>query len=255
MLICPDDQIEEFVLASPLKWTIRGESQFSGLYTLQQIQRLVNGENRGRAGWLLQQFLKINGCSDPALDDDDVVLIWDADTIPLRKLTFVDQTTGKIEYYTNSEFHIPYFVTIKTILGLEKRIEPSFVAQCFPMRVAWVREMTAAIEVRGDTYIETVLRSLPGIDPSEFSEYETMGTWIENHHTDEIRFRKHNRWYRNGGLWVGKRTSGLAASIIFALLSLKYDFAAVEAWQPNVTGGPITWLRAIIYELRSPGYR
>lgn len=42
-----------------------------------------------RAGWFLQQFLKM-GFADSSMCDTEYYLSWDADTIPLRKINFFD---------------------------------------------------------------------------------------------------------------------------------------------------------------------
>lgn len=238
LLICPDNQIFDFISATPAGWTIVGENSFDSSFNFKRIEGLVTGENKTRVGWLFQQFLKINAIIDPRLNDDDLVLIWDADTVPLKKLEFTNSTTGAIEYYffdtqnRGTVHHEPYFTTIKNLLGLEKKFHASFIAQCFPTKVGWAREAVNAISSSSDkSYIEVILNNLPGISGAEFSEYETMGTWNYSNHFDSIGFKKRNSWCRNGARLLGSRLDGYFTNFLLWVFSINYDFVAFEKWQ------------------------
>jgi hypothetical protein len=109
-----------------------------------------------------------------------------------------------------------------------------------PVRAGWVRELIREIESRsGLPYVEAVLRILPGVSGSEFSEYETIGTWIWRHHRDGIVIRDGNRWLRNGAGLFGGRTQGWRAEALFRLLPYRYDFVAIEKWSRPVNFGRI----------------
>lgn len=242
ILICPDNQISDFMPVTPAGWKIIGESLFDSSFNLKKIDDLVTGENKSRAGWLFQQFLKINAIIDHQLNNDDLVLIWDADTVPLRKLEFTNSTTGTIEYYYfdtethGTVNHQPYFTTIKKLLGLEKMLKASFIAQCFPTKVGWARETVSAIcNSSNQTYIERVLNNIPGISGAEFSEYETMGTWNYAKHYDSISFKRRNNWSRNGTRLLGSRLDGYFTDFFLWVFSINYDFVAFEKWQRKVS--------------------
>lgn len=231
-LICPDAQIAEFGAATAAGWEITGESRFSGNCRLEMIGERVVGENLNRRHWLFQQFLKINAIAGSSLDDRDLVVIWDADTVPLRDIGFVDPVAGRVLYYHGKEFHRPYFETIRSLFGLERLADVSFIAQCLPVRAGCVREMLREIEDGFSmSYVEAVLRLLPGKSGSEFSEYETIGTWLLKHHPEEIVFRERNRWLRSGSSIFGSRLSSPMARWLFRLLALRYDFVAIEKWR------------------------
>ena len=238
MLICPDDQVSDFVSVTSAGWKIVGESSFDSSFNFERISELVTGENKSRVGWLFQQFLKINAIIDHRLKDDDLVLIWDADTVPLRKLEFTDSKTGTIEYYYSASEnrgavnHQPYFETIKKLLGLEKRFKASFIAQCFPTKVGWAREAVGAIvNSSNKSYIEIVLNNIPGISGAEFSEYETMGTWNYAKHYDSISFKRRNNWSRNGARLLGSKLDGYFTGFFLWVFSINYDFVSFEKWQ------------------------
>jgi hypothetical protein len=234
LLICPAAHMADFTFRTPAAWTIVDDNFFSEVYGYSAIEDMAIGANQRRAGWLLQQFVKMNACADPRLQPDDLVLIWDADTIPLRPLSFVDEHTGVIQYYHSREHHMPYFETIRRMMGIEAFASRSFIAQCFATRVAWARELIAHIEQRsGGSYIEHIVRSLPGRSESEFSEYEAMGTWNLTHHPDQMAFAKHRRWTRNGARWIGHRPEDPVASLLLRKMALRYDYVAVEKWQKH----------------------
>jgi hypothetical protein len=224
----------EFTFRTPPEWTIAADETFGNGYDLAAIHALAKGANKRRAGWLLQQFVKINACVDPALTPEDLVLVWDADTIPLRPLSFIEEGTGRIQYYHSRENHTPYFETIRKILGIEAYATRSFIAQCFATRVEWAREMIRDIEQRSPgNYIEYIVSSLPGISAAEFSEYESMGNWNLQHHSNQIAFTSRRHWTRNGARWIGHNPNLPLAALLLRLLAVRYDYVAIEKWQKH----------------------
>lgn len=231
-LICPDAQIAEFESATASEWSIAGESRFSGNCQLGMIRGKIFGENISREHWLFQQFIKINAIAGSELGDRDIVVIWDADTVPLRRIEFVDSSTGRLRFYHGRERHCPYFETIESLFGFGRQTDVSFIAQCMPVRVGWVREILGQIEDRFKVpYAEAVLSCLPGKSGSEFSEYETIGSWMHKHHRHELELREKNRWLRSGSSIFGTRLSGCMAKGLFCLLAARYDFVAIEKWR------------------------
>lgn len=238
-LICPDSQIGEFMGQTHPGWEIVGESQYSADCAAEMIRTKVSGENASRVNWLFQQFVKLNAIARSELDESDIVLIWDADTVPLRRLSFVNPTSGALMFYHSRERHEPYFRTISALLGFGRQTEVSFIAQCFPVRAGWVREMLGEIEARsGKPYVEAVLGCLPGESGAEFSEYETIGSWLIRHHPGEIEFRNGNRWLRDGSSVLPADPSGATGRIMLHAMAAMFDFVAIENWK-----GQINWRR------------
>lgn len=231
-IICPERQVGCFISASAPGWEVVAENRHGGDEFLEQIGRSVRGENMGRVHWLYQQFLKINAIRNSEFEDRDVMVIWDADTIPLRCLKFVENTTGRLLYYHGREYHRPYFRTIRQLLGYDSQASASFIAQCLPVRVGWIRNMMEDIESRfGVPYVEAILGLLPGCSGSEFSEYETIGAWICRHHPDEIVMRERNLWLRSGSSLFGRRFCKWNPHLFFWVLARRYDFVAIENWK------------------------
>lgn len=231
LLICPDSQVADFKSASDPRWEIVPESRYAERVDPESIRRLVIGANIGRVHWLFQQFLKIEAVLASGLGSDDVVVIWDADTVPLRGICFSESAGGPLAAYHGRERHEPYFETIEKLLGIHRAAGPSFIAQCMPLRAGWVREMIAEIEVAFSTpFPEAVLRLLPGRSGSEFSEYETLGAWALERRANGIGFKRANRWLRSGRRLLGDNPSRLRLFLVLGGLSWFYDFVAIEKW-------------------------
>jgi hypothetical protein len=211
LLIVPDNEVSFFYSITPSIWTVRGEGEFSYAYSKQAIDKRMVGENVGRAGWYLQQFLKINAILDPILKDDDYVLIWDADTVPLKKLTFVEKANPtKLMFYS----------------GTKRGGNFSFIAQCLPTKVAWVREMLGSLP----DYVDCVLEALPGESSSEFSEYEMIGSFVFLHYKNDVALNN-RRWSRSLGGLIGISKCHVLNKTLLFVYSIFFDYVAFEKWQ------------------------
>lgn len=231
-LVCPDSQVSQFREVTHPGWEVVGEDVYTLDCTVSMIRERVTGANVQRVNWLFQQFVKINAIARSGLDNHDVVVIWDADTIPLRDIQFVQASTGRLLCYHGTERHLPYFQTMESLLGFGRATEVSFIAQCLPLKVEWLRDLLAEIELRsGLPYAEAVLSCLPGLSGAEFSEYETIGSWMLRHHPESVIFKKNNRWIRDGSSFFPNDLSGLVARGLFSILAARYDFVAIESWK------------------------
>ena len=112
-------------------------------------------------------------------------LIWDADTIPLRPLSFFS-SEGKALLADSDESHIPYRESYQR-LCLE---EPpsglkSFIAQHMMMKNAIVHEMLTKIDAHSlgkNSWAWKLMRALPSKGLNLFSEYETYGWYSSMHY-------------------------------------------------------------------------
>ena len=82
------------------------------------------GGKAERAGWYFQQFLKMHISRHPQISKH--YLIWDSDTVMLKKIKFFDKSNKSI-INTSKEFHKPYFQTIRNF-GLLKTNNFSFIS-------------------------------------------------------------------------------------------------------------------------------
>lgn len=188
-VIVPNDEVALFRHATPSAIQVIPEVFYCGKRDLAHLRERFPEAMGRRAGWYLQQFLKIEAIRrDPR---DVNCLIWDADTVPLRPMAFEDEA-GRLIYRTGLHrpaIHQPYFDLIESLLGITRETDSSFISQCFPVRSAWVREMCAALAERHrveswwDAIVDFIARHPSGCG---FSEYETLGSWVLRHHRDEV---------------------------------------------------------------------
>ena len=236
-LIVPDDQVEIFEAATPSGMQVIPESIYIGSRNLAWLQSQMPAVFERRAGWYLQQFIKIEACR--AAKPHETVLIWDADTIPLQMMEFED-AEGRLIYYKGNHrplIHDPYFALIKTLLGLERQKDVSFISQSFPTRVAWVQSMCDSIETRhsANSWIDVVVENIDhttGI--SGFSEYETLGTYISNFHADEYKFSNRN-FFRRGTSLIG--SASLINDPHWSELRNSVDYIAFENYETKKIRG------------------
>lgn len=194
VVIVPDREVEQFRRCTDSSFQVLPESECIGRYE-PQIRKIAAAGAKERLGWYSQQLIKISYLETAG--DDEVFLIWDADTIPLKPLKFVDDD-GALRYYQGDEFHRPYFASIRKLLGIEKQVNYSFVAQCFPIRGSWAKEFFSYIETQHRrTWIEALIESVDFREACGFSEYETLGTYISYAHPLEIRLAT-GSWERCG---------------------------------------------------------
>ena len=177
------------------------------------------------AGWYYQQFLKFAFAE--VSNSDGHYLIWDADTVLLRPLEFIDKA-GRAIYTKAAEHHKPYFETFEKLFGEPAGREFSFISQHQVIDKAILREMLAEIESRhpaSKSWAWAIMENLCGEGSNLFSEYETYGHYAKLRHPGRMVFRE-LEWTRNGERIAGypPDPSKLAA------LSGDYSFASFETF-------------------------
>lgn len=110
-------------------------------------------------------------------------LIWDADAIPLRDMEFFNET-GKILIEKASEYHKPYFHTMKSLdlaIKLRKVVDFSFISEHLMVNREKMLELIDLVESRHKKpFWEAILEAieLQDLAHSGFSEYETYGSFL-----------------------------------------------------------------------------
>ncbi|MGV0982116.1 MAG: DUF6492 family protein [Polynucleobacter sp.] len=220
----PDVEVELFKAISAEPFQVIGESIYTNAFA-GEIKSRLSTRVAAQFGWYLQQLIKIAAVKD--CKPSDTVLFWDADTIPLRPLTFVDEQ-GRLKYYQSQEYHHPYFETVMRLLRLSKKVRFSFIAQCFVMKAAWVQEFCVEIEARHRKgWVAALLDAINFNEGNSFSEYETLGTFISHRHSDKVVYID-RKWLRLGNSNIG-HPAFLSPKLIAAELS-EYDYASFEKW-------------------------
>lgn len=220
----PDAELDLFRSISAKPFQVIGESIYTATFA-DEIKRRLSKKLASQFGWYLQQLIKIAAVKD--CQPSETVLIWDADTIPLKPLTFVDEQ-GRLKYYKGHEYHHPYFETVMRLFRLSKKVRFSFIAQCFVTKAVWVQEFCAEIEARHQKgWVSALLDAINFNEGNSFSEYETLGTFISHRHADEVVYLDRD-WLRLGNSSIG-HPSFLTPKLIASELS-EYDYVSFEKW-------------------------
>jgi hypothetical protein len=182
-----------------------------------------------RAGWYFQQFLKMTVCRLPEVADH--YLAWDADSILLRPTEFLS-AGGKALVHPESEFNEPYFVFLKSLLGLDRQVRFSFISEHFMFNKKMMNALIGEIESRRKEKESWVTIILNHIDPeyfagSGFSEYETYGNFITRNYPDSYAVRP-LRMTRHGAIRFGHKPNRFD---LYSIASEGYDYATFELFQ------------------------
>lgn len=204
-----------------------------------QRELLEAGQSKNETGWYLQQFLKLAYCRKT---EDPFYLTWDADTLPLRKMSFFENETDRPIFTLKREYHGRYFETIEMLLGVKKAIPSSFISEHMLFDTKICRELLSEIEnnsrLRGVSFWEKIISATVDVDePFCFSEFETYGTYCVHNYPNRYLMRK-LKTLRPGYLYLGKH---LSASKILKL-SKDFDTVTFENLDKN---GEYQWIARI----------
>lgn len=238
VVVVPDHEVTLFEAITCSPYQVIPESFYvSDLKT--RLKKLLPVENHDRIGWYLQQFIKISATKKIQSDGnpDALAIIWDADTIPLRKLNFVDED-GRVLYYSGTESHSPYFQFIKRVFPWAHRQQFSFIAQCFPAKISWVQDFCIELESDGRDWIDSIIFHLDESQRAGFSEYESLGTYIWDKYPGEVSLNK-GSWERGGRRLVGNPLT--LNELEFSGLSKVFDYISFEAWDAGK--GMRSWMK------------
>jgi hypothetical protein len=223
VIIVPDADLAIFCACTPSVFEVLPESRYTAEFS-GPLAAIVQGAQE-RTGWYLQQFLKFAFLR--SVPPDNLVLIWDADTVPLRPLHFVN-ADGSLNFYRSEEFHAPYFSAIAKLTGQERITDRSFIAQCFPVYGRWAAELFKHIELRHAMgWADALVACIDFAQASGFSEYETLGTFLSHTHPSEMRLAQ-GAWDRRGRAYTGEAHMLHWPYLRRSLQGL--DFLAYEKW-------------------------
>lgn len=185
------------------------------------------GQNRARAGWYFQQFLKMSACFLP--DITDHYLIWDADTVMLKPIQFLNERNQAL-IKPSLEYNQPYFETYERLLGKTRSVDYSFISEHFFIKTAFMKELIAAIEEHATGNRHWVWKILDAIETKHlsgagFSEYETYGNFINSVHPGAFALRP-LKTVRYGARKFGP----VPNKYDLYRLSLSYSYASFETW-------------------------
>lgn len=176
--------------------------------TYSKISSIIHSQKREHTniGWYFQQFLKMAFALSKYCETS-YYLSWDADTIPIHNIPMFSPD-GHPFFTMKTEYHEPYFITIRKLLNLEKCNERSYISEHMLFNKNIMNEIVSKIEdsnVIGDTWYEKVLNSLvpESVSTHAFSEFETYGTYCKTFYPDYYVERQLSS-FRHGGLIQGR---------------------------------------------------
>lgn len=205
---------------------------------IEQLKKIKFPYSKERFGWYLQQFLKMKFAQSQYCQGD--YLIWDADTILLKKINFHEQdcvlfTKGeeKLNHY--------YIDTFKKLLAIENTFSFSVISQHLFVNKNVMLSMLSEIEkIHNIDFCQAILTNIKGDSSSLFSEYETYINYYA-HIATNYRVIKRT-WFRNAAA-ICKFGSNLD------LISKKFpncDYIAMEKFDTTFIGnikGKIKYLQ------------
>lgn len=141
-----------------------------------------------RAGWLFQQFIKM-GCAYSIPSLTDYYLVVDADVVFLKTVRFFHNSQMLLA--KSDEFHEPYFKCYERLLGEPPDRKWSFISHHLIISKAVMLELLQNIEERfNKIWYDAILDNIDYSQGSPFSEYETYGHYLQNHHPKKLAARK-----------------------------------------------------------------
>lgn len=152
-----------------------------------------------RTGWFLQQFLKL-GFATSKYCDTQYYLSWDADTLPLRNISFFDDN-GHPYATMKKEHNEAYFVAMKRLLNLNKYANFSYIAEHMMFHKGVMKKMLAEImesNIPGNSWVEKIINATESKDVNSFSEFETYGNYCLNRYKDMYTPRQLNTFRKAG---------------------------------------------------------
>lgn len=180
--------------------------------------------NTCRTGWYFQQFLKM---AYALICEQPYYLIWDADTIPLKKYN-----TDVLSFDVKTEYRKAYFDTINKLFPeLSKKNKYSFIAEHMMIDVSVMKEMIYKINKIDNTksfWINILECVADGeLSGAGFSEFETYGTYTKNYYPKLYKIQK---WHslRDGNNWL---TYDMVDDRLEKWLVKKFEAISFDNWQ------------------------
>ncbi len=191
-IICPNADLKKFKEELNLdNFQIYDEDEIIRFDRFKEIANLILEKTKyyekfqNRLRWYYQQVLKLTFMYNFIKLNNEKLLIWDADTIILKKIKFFDGEKS-IVYGTTSEFFKAYYATNKTILGEIPKYFVSSVCQFSAVTPQDFKNLLSRLskfepskkdipEWFISIIFEAIIKTHKEYNGSLFSEYELIG--------------------------------------------------------------------------------
>jgi hypothetical protein len=181
-----------------------------------------------RAGWYFQQFLKMAWAISRRCTD--WYIVWDSDTFPLHEIPFFDNQ-GRPLFGKKEEWNRAYFETIECLLGIERQVDYSFIAENMIINKKIMMQLLSDINsngtLEGKYFYEKILNAAARSSNSScgFSEFETYGNYAT------VKAPSLYQPIQRLACRKGARRFGLKPSREdLTRLEKKYDIVSFEQW-------------------------
>ena len=159
--------------------------EFKNIFDKITCQSFFKSKMKDRLQWYYQQLLKITFVINFIKTNNKKIIIWDADTIIIKKINFFEGVNS-IKYGTLFEYHQEYFTTVKSIYGYLPKYYISSLVQfiCITenecnfllklLKVSEIQNKDLAITL-SNLILNNVIKNHNKYSNSLFSEYELIG--------------------------------------------------------------------------------
>ena len=240
-IICPKK--EKFFFKKKIKSSNCKIIDEDTIITFKKFKKIANNhlkkksyfkEIQYRLKWYYQQVLKLTFVINFVNKTKKSIIIWDADTIILKKILFFKKNNS-INYGTTSEFHKAYYKTNKILLNNQPRYFISSLAQFIsitPSEAKFLIKRLSKIKKKskkiGEWITEVIFQSVvlvhQNYNGSMFSEYELIGQSNLLKSYKKQKLISGIREHLNGKLSILQKN---------ILLYLGYSYVAYEHTHPN----------------------
>ena len=166
-----------------------------------------------RKSWYYQQILKLSYVLDKKYFSENNLVIWDADTIPIKKIKLFNNYNQPCLYGSSYEYHAPYFMINKILLGsksstLNLSCINQFVALNLQIRKdlrRFLLKFNTLNKIKNnDLFVANAIlkalvlgKNINLKNESKFSEYEFIGNFILNKYNKRKKEQKRIKFFRN----------------------------------------------------------
>lgn len=231
---------------------LTGEDSVVPGVTLERLRQMQAGAGRNpeRAGWYLQQFVKMGMARREGVREH--YLAWDSDTVLLRPVELF-APDGRVLITSRGIPVLEYYRALAgELLGEPIAAGVSCIREQMMFRRSWMQEILDRIEATGakgecwavrimnqnfsrtgpgqwrDYLREGLFRDYQGIWDFGFSEYELYAAFVRLHHADGIAFREVSA-ERHGARRFGLKPNRFDLEY----LARRFDYASFERWSPR----------------------
>jgi len=189
-----------------------------------EIVELIEQKYPYRAGWILQQFLKLGAVLESR---EQNILILDADTVLLQKRPFIDRDCTQI-LFPSDEYNFDYYRNLENLFALEFPFKFSFVSHHMLIQKDILEDILLGANCHNlhDLSLKMLMES--DLDSSSpFSvDYELYAQYLCQRHPEKVRF---HRW-GNLSLHRSNFILKLVDSRFVFFISLFYCSLSFHSW-------------------------